>query len=127
MEKEKAQELIENYVKAYNHFDTEGMLQDLDEEVKFQNISGGEVNLTTQGIEEFKNQAEQAKQIFKEREQTIKSIRFDGDTAETEIKYKGVLATDFPGGLKAGGTINLQGKSVFKFQNNKITEITDIS
>lgn len=127
MENEKAQEIIENYVRSYNRFDTEGMLQNLHEEVKFQNISGGVVNATTSGKEAFKNQAEEAKQYFKEREQNIKRLLFNGDQAEAEIDYKGVLATEFPGGLKAGDAINLQGKSVFKFMNNKIIEITDIS
>lgn len=127
MEEKKAKEIIENYIKAYNHFDIKGMLKDLHEEVTFQNISGGEINLITHGIEEFKQQAEQAKQFFMEREQTIRSIRFNEDTAEAEIRYTGVLATDFPGGLKPGDTLNVQGKSVFTFQNYKIIEITDIS
>ena len=127
MENENEQEKIENYVRTYNNFETEGMLQDLHEEVKFQNISGGEVNRTTSGIEAFKDQAEQAKQYFKKRELTIKRLHFNGDQAEAEIEFKGVLATDFPGGLKAGDTLSLQGKSVFKFRDNKIIEITDIS
>lgn len=127
MENEKAQEIIENYVRAYNHFDTEGMLKDLHEEVIFQNISGGEVNITTSGKEAFKKQAEEAKQYFKEREQIIKRLLFNGEQTEAEIDYKGVFATDLPGGLKAGEAINLQGKSVFKFRNNKIIEITEIS
>lgn len=129
MENEKAKEIIENYIRAYNNFEIEGMLKDLDEEVVFQNISGGRVNMTTNGIEAFKKQAEEAKQYFKEREQTIKRLQFYENPAEAvaEIDYKGVLATELPGGLKAGDSINLQGKSVFKFRNNKITEITDIS
>ena len=61
---EARQKAIENYISTYNNFDVENMSKDLDENVVFRNISNGEVNLTTKGIEEFRNQAEQAKKLF---------------------------------------------------------------
>jgi hypothetical protein len=58
-------------IDTYNSFDIDRMLSDMRDEIKFENISNGEINLTTNGIEELRNQAEQAKQLFKERKQEI--------------------------------------------------------
>ena len=121
------QEIIENYIHAYNTFDINGMLKDLHEDIKFANISNGEINLTTNGITEFRNQAEQAKQLFKERKQKITDIRFNNEQVEVDIDYSGTLAVDFPNGLKAGDRIELKGKSIFKFKDSKIIELKDIS
>lgn len=121
------QRIIENYIKAYNSFDIEKMLIDMDDNVRFENSTDGVVNLVTNNIMELRFQAEQAKQFFKEREQTITDYIFNNDLVEIHIDYKGVLAIDFPNGLKAGDKIELQGKSIFKFKNNKIIELKDIS
>lgn len=61
------QKIIENYIDAYNIFDIDRMLSNMHDDIKFENISNGGINLTTNGIEAFKSQAEQAKQLFKER------------------------------------------------------------
>ncbi len=121
------QKIIENYIKAYNSFDIDKMLTDMDDNVRFENISNGEVNLVTNNISELRIQAEQAKQFFKEREQTITNYIFSNDLVEIQIDYKGILAIDFPNGLKAGDKIELKGVSVFKFKNAKIIELKDIS
>jgi len=44
-----------------------------------------------------------------------------------EIDYEGVLRADFPNGPKAGETIKLKGKSVFKFRDGLIYQLTDYS
>ncbi len=124
---ERYYKIIENYIDAYNKFDTDGMILDLHKDIKFENISNNEVNMAFNGIESFKNQAEQAKHLFKEREQKITNMRFNGDQVEVNICYRGILASDLPNGLKAGDRIELNGKSIFKFKNNKIIEIKDIS
>lgn len=124
---EKRKNAIENYISSYNHFDIENMLKDLDEKIIFRNISNGEVNLTTNGIGEFKAQAEQAKNLFSQRKQTINSIKLGKDEVEVEISYKGTIAIDLPNGLKSGEKIELNGKSVYRFANDKIIEIEDIS
>lgn len=121
------QDIIENFIHAYNTFDIDGMLKDLHEDIKFENISNGQVDLTTNGIEEFKNQAEDAKEFFKERQMNIIDIKFSEDTAEVFIDYFGILAKDLPEGLKSGDTLKLQGRSVYIFKNNKIISIQDIS
>jgi hypothetical protein len=45
---------IESYIRAYNGFDVEKMLSNLHENIEFENVSNGEVNLRTDGIAEFK-------------------------------------------------------------------------
>lgn len=127
MDKLVYQKIIENYIKAYNSFDIDKMLTDMDDNVRFENISNGEINLVTNNISELRIQAEQAKQFFKEREQTITNYTFSNDSVEIQIDYKGILAIDFPNGLKAGDKIELKGRSVFKFKNDKIIELKDIS
>lgn len=119
--------IIKNYIKAYNNFDVENMLSNLHDDIEFKNISNGEVNLTTKGITEFKTQAEKAKSIFSKREQKITALHFDENKAEVEISYTGILAVDLPNGLKSGHKIELNGQSIFTFQDNKIIKIEDIS
>jgi hypothetical protein len=119
--------VIENYVDAYNNCDVENMLKDLHERIIFRNISGGAVNLQTNGIDEFRKQAEEAKNLFSQREQKIKGLKFGESQAEAEILYRGRLAVDLPNGLRAGSEIALDGKSIFRFAGDKIIEIDDIS
>lgn len=124
---QRQQEMVENYIQAYNTFDIKGILRDLHDEVWFENVSEGVVNLTTHGIEEFTKQAESAKKLFDKREQRIISIQSTEHTVEVQIDYTGTLATDLPGGLKKGDTINMNGKSTFVFKAGKISHIKDES
>lgn len=121
------QEVIEDFIRAYNLFDVEGMLKDVHEDVKFENISNGQVDLETFGIEELRKQAEQAKTYFTERKSTITGIGFIDDRVEVDIDYIGILAKDLPNGLKAGDTLKLKGKSIYRFKGNEIISIQDIS
>jgi ketosteroid isomerase-like protein len=120
-------EIIDNYIKAYNSFDIDGMLSDMHANIKFENKSNGEIDITTNSISELKEQAEKARQLFKEREQKITGIKFHADQVEVDVDYRGILAVDFPNGLKAGDKIELKGKSIFKFKDDKIIELKDIS
>ncbi len=119
--------LVESYVRAYKGFDIEAMLANLRDEIIFKNVSNGETTLRLEGIEAFRNQAEQAAALFAEREQKIEKITFTEDVCEIEIDYRATLAADLPGGLKAGDKIELKGKSIFRFADGKISEIQDIS
>ena len=127
MSDEIRKKIIENYIDSYNNFDIENMLKDLDENVVFRNIANGEINLTTEGIEQFKEQAEQAKNLFSRREQKITGLKFDKDSVKAAISYSGTLAVDFSDQLKAGNKIELKGNSNFRFAGDKIVEIEDIS
>jgi hypothetical protein len=119
--------IIENYVNSYNGFDIDGMAKHMKVNVVFKNISNEKVDLRTEGITEFKKQAESAKQYFKQREQTIESWSFNDQKVTIDIGYKAILAIDLPNGLKAGDTLELKGKSEFEFENGKIKSITDKS
>ncbi|MBW6501727.1 MAG: nuclear transport factor 2 family protein [Bacteroidales bacterium] len=121
------QEIVEKYVEAYNSFDIENMISDMHDNVRFENISNDEVTLLTNGITELKNQAEQAKLYFKEREQRITNIEFNKDQVVIEIDFKGILAVDSHDGRKAGDKVELKGRSIFRFKDNKIIELKDIS
>lgn len=119
--------IIRHYIDAYNRFDVEGMLRDFHPAIVFENVAGGEANMTLMGINGFRQQAEGAVQVFSQREQRIESITFAGDTAEVAIRYRGTLAVDIPNGPKAGDSIELEGRSVFGFEGDKIVRLTDIS
>jgi hypothetical protein len=124
MDREK---IIKDYITAYNNFDIEKMLTHLDEQIKFENISNGVTNMNLTDLDSFRKQAEQAKDLFISRRQTIKSWAHNDNLTEIELEYNAVLAIDLPNGLKKGDNLNLQGKSIFKFSGDKIIELTDIS
>ena len=119
--------IIKNYIEAYNAFDVNKMVADFDKNIVFENIQNGELNLCLKGLAAFKEQAEQAKTYFSKRTQTIKSFVHRSLETEIEIDYHAVLGMDFPNGLKSGQELNLQGKSIFCFLDDKITKLTDIS
>ena len=122
-----SKQLVTDYIKAYNRFDVAGMVANLHDEVVFRNISGGEVNLTTTGKESFRQQAEQAKQYFSQREQRVTNWKVSDNQIEVLIEYTAVAAIAFPNGLQPGDTLRMQGKSVFQIENGKIISIEDIS
>ncbi len=65
----------------------------------FENISNGKVDIKTEGINEFKKQAETAKQYFKQRTQKIESWEFNDNLVTIKIGYNAILNIDLPNGL----------------------------
>lgn len=124
---EQREQIIQHYIDSYSNFDVEGMLKDLDDNVQFENISGGDINMSLKGLSAFREQAEKAKAFFSSRKQSIKNFQHKDNQTEIEIDYHAVLAIDLPNGLKKGDSLNLTGKSIFTFDDSKITAITDIS
>jgi ketosteroid isomerase-like protein len=121
------QSKIVQYVNAYNNFDTDGMARDLDENIVFENISNGQMNLRTDGLAAFRKQAEAARQYFRKRKQRITSWLFEEHKVTIDIDYSAIISVDLPNGLKAGDALELKGKSVFEFEAGRITHIVDIS
>jgi len=121
------EELIHNYISAYNSFDIEEMFKDADEAIQFKNITAGEVNMSLNGLPAFKAQAEQAKSFFSSRQQTITAILHKEENTEIAVNYHAILAVDLPNGLKQGDALNLTGRSVFTFAGDKIIGVTDLS
>ena len=118
---------INNYIEGYNQFNIDKMFTDFDENLVFENIQNGEINMSLNGIIALKEQAEKAKMYFTERTQTVKSFKHIDNCCEIEINYKAILAMDFPNGLKKGQELILNGKSIFEFEKDKIIRLTDIS
>lgn len=116
-------ELIDRYLAAYNAFDVEGMLSLLSRDVRFENHSGDQLTAATNGIDEFKQLAEQSRSLFSEREQRITDMEFGHDSVVATIAYRGKLAADIPDGPTAGTAIDLQGQSEFSFNGGLITKI----
>lgn len=127
MENAEKQTLIEQYVQAYNAFDVDGMVAVLHPDVVFENFSGGEMTLATNGLAEFREAAEQAVAIFEAREQTIMDITHQDDTTTVAIDYVGTLAIDLPNGLSVGDELRLSGRSDFRFLDGKISYLADYS
>ena len=121
------QQIVEHYVNSYNSFDVAGMLKNLDQEIIFENMSNGVVDLRTDGIEDFRIQAEAATQYFKERTQKIVSWTYSDTTVTIMIDYKAILNMDLPNGMKKGDTLEMKGQSQFEFKNDRIVKILDVS
>ena len=127
MKHKKYKRIIKRYVKAYNHFDIDRMMADMDDDVKFENIAEGVVTLSLEGKEALKDQAGNAKNLFKKRKQTITHYSFGKDYAEIRVNYSAIVAVDLPEGLKSGDSLELKGRSIFMFKDNKIIELKDIA
>jgi ketosteroid isomerase-like protein len=119
--------IIDGYLAAYNSFDIDGMMATIHPDVQFKNVSGGEVNAAASGSDEFRTLAEQSKQLFSSRQQTVTSFESRGDHAVVDVAYEAVLAMDLPNGMKAGETLRLEGRSEFVFRDGRICGLTDHS
>jgi hypothetical protein len=120
-------DLIDRYLAAYNAFDIEAMLAQLDPAVRFENYSGGQLTADASGIEEFRRLAEQSKGLFVEREQRVTSLAQSGTMLVAEIAWRGRIAADIPGGPPAGTLLEMHGRSEFDFGPAGITKIVDRS
>lgn len=118
--------LIERYLASYNIFDIDGMMPVIHPDIECKNVSGGEVNATASGADEFRRPAEQSKGLFISRRQTVTKFWTNNDRAFIELDYEGVLASDLPNGMKAGESLRLTGRSEFTFRDGRIYRITDI-
>ncbi|TFW32789.1 nuclear transport factor 2 family protein [Massilia horti] len=121
------EDLINQYIAAYNAFDLERMFELIAEDIRFENYSSGELTARADGLEEFRRLAEGSKGLFVEREQRVTGLELTENEAIAEIAYRGRLAIDIPGGPQAGTVLNLNGTSEFSFANGKINRIIDRS
>src|SRR3954468_2418872 len=121
------EQIIKNYINAYNNFDVTGMVRDFDANICFRNISNGEVNMELNGLDQFIQEAEKAKSFFSERMQSLKSFHHKENETEIEIDYHAVFAVDIPDGPGKGEELVLSGRSIFRFDESRIVELTDIS
>lgn len=127
MEDDDIRSVIQRYLDAYNNFDISGMMSVMHPDIEFKNVSGGEVNATASGVNEFRKLAEQSRDLFSSRKQTMMKFQLKDIQAFIEVAYEGVLVSDIPNGMKAGDTLRLNGRSELTFRDGKIYRITDIS
>ncbi|MFB6249557.1 MAG: nuclear transport factor 2 family protein [Salinibacter sp.] len=120
--------LIRRYLDAYNAFDVDGMVEPLHPDVEIKNVSDGEVSAAATGVEEFRTMAEKAAELFASRRQTVTAVETEeGGGVSIDVTYEGTLAQDLPGGVEAGETVQLEGRSTFGFDDGKIARIVDYS
>ncbi|MCR8656689.1 nuclear transport factor 2 family protein [Paenibacillus endoradicis] len=127
MDRKEIDKIIQKYIKSYNSFDINGIVNLLNEDIEFRNISSGVINAETSGIQAFKGLAEQSAEIFSQRCQRIIECKYRDDRVKAEIDYEAIIAKDLPNGLKAGDKIQLRGQSIFKIKNGKLSLIEDHS
>ena len=123
----KKEEVIRQYIQAYNDFDVDSMLAMLHSDIMFQNISNGETTAQTSGKSEFETLARQTVSLFKARSQSVRSLRIQGERAVAEINFLAVFARDISGGPRAGEKLELEGTSEFLFKDGLIRSIIDRS
>ncbi|QDL28622.1 nuclear transport factor 2 family protein [Stenotrophomonas maltophilia] len=127
MDEPHRRQVIEHYLQAYNCFDIDAMLAVLAHNVRFENHSDGQLTMVTEGIDAFGELARQSARLFREREQRLLALVFDGDRATATIGWRGVFAQDVPDGPRAGTELELQGQSEFVFAGGRIERIIDRS
>ncbi len=127
MDTDKAKALIEEFLDAYNRFDVDAMMELVDPEIEFRNISGGDLDTTAIGRDEFRVLAEQSAFLFSSRKQTPTNFQAEGETVAVDIEFAGTLATDIPDGMTAGEDLRVTGRSEFVFHDDKICRLTDYS
>ena len=121
-------EAVKNYIEAYNTFNIDSMLVDLDENVIFESINNGETNLIIEGVSNFKQQAVLAATYFTTRHQEILEMKTEENCVTAKIHYSSILAKDLAENIKKGDEMNLIGTLTFYFnENNKIIKIEDRS
>jgi ketosteroid isomerase-like protein len=126
MEQAEKVALIQHYLDAYQAFHLDGMLDCLHEQVHFQYIANGSVQVSTEGTDAFRQLAEGSAGLFSARQQTITDLREEGDIMHADLAFRGTLAQATPDGLQAGTEIQLLGRSAFRFQDGCILSVSEI-
>lgn len=121
------EQIVKKYIDAYNTFDIDSMLSLMSDDVKFINISGGEINVQSSGKHDLEKLARQSAEFFKARKQSLKFMNIIGEKVIVGIDFTAVLAKDMPSGLKAGDKISLTGTSEFIIKDGLIESVIDVS
>ena len=128
MTEDEKRTLIHRYLDAYNAFDVDRMVETLHPDVEIKNVSDGEASAAATGVDEFHEMAEKAAELFASRRQTVTALDTeDGGSVSIDVTYEGTLAQDLPGGMEAGETVQLEGRSTFGFDDGQIAGIVDYS
>lgn len=118
--------LIQRYLDAYQAFSLDRMLACLHEQVHFQYIANGSVQVSTEGKDAFRQLAEGSAGMFSARQQTVLQMRDENGVIHADIAFRGTLAQATPDGMPAGTEIQIQGRSEFRFQDGCILSVSEI-
>jgi hypothetical protein len=80
-----------------------------------------------EGIKSFKKQAQKGIEMFSKRKQEFLSMDHEEGKTTTIVNYSGTLKVSIGDQMKKGQVINLSGKSIFTFQDDRIIKIEDHS
>lgn len=123
----KQEEIVRKFIDAYNAFDVDSMLAVLHPDIRFRNVSGGEISAEAVGKPGFEKLARHSASLFRSRFQSVRSLRAHGEKVTVEIDFQAVLAEDLPDGPRAGDAISVRGRSEYVFKDGLIESIVDES
>lgn len=128
MDKLEIRDKIEKYLMYYNSFDCDSMLELLEEDIVFKNIVSDEINIETNGKNQFKDLFLRASSIFSSQTQTMITIAVEENTASVEIFFDGTIKNDTDSGLLKGDEVRIEGYTEFEFSDSGLIKtITDYS
>lgn len=128
MDKLEIRDKIEKYLMYYNSFDCDSILELLEEDIVFKNIVSDEINIETNGKNQFKDLFLRASSIFSSQTQTMITIAVEENTASVEIFFDGTIKNDTDTGLFKGDEVRIEGYTEFEFSNSGLIKtITDYS
>ncbi|MBD8880103.1 MULTISPECIES: nuclear transport factor 2 family protein [Rhodanobacter] len=119
--------LVDRYLDAYNRMDVDAMLATMQDEVVFENYTGGVLALRTMGIAELRHLAESSRHLFSMRRQTVTAWREADGCGYAGIRFEGTFAIDLPNGVRAGQSIVMEGRSEFRQHDGRLVYIADHS
>ncbi|RUL75264.1 nuclear transport factor 2 family protein [Dyella choica] len=119
--------LIERYIDAYNRIDVDAMLATMHSEVIFENYTAGVLSVRTEGIHELRQLAENSTYLFSARHQTITTYSEAAGVAYAQVHFLGTFAVDLPNGVRAGQSIELDGRSEYREREGRLIYIADYS
>ena len=123
----KQRDLIDMYIKGYNTFNMKKMLLPLHSKIVFENYVKDELTKKLEGVKAFKKQAQRGPEMFSKRRKEILSIEHKDDHCIAFVSYKATLKVNLGEKMKKGQEMNISGKSIFFFKDDRISKIEDYS
>ncbi|MFY0630476.1 MAG: nuclear transport factor 2 family protein [Flavobacteriaceae bacterium] len=121
------EELINIYVKGYNDFNMKKMLSPLHSKIVFENYVKDELTMKLEGIKSFKKKAQKGVEMFSKRKKDVLSFDHQEDHSVAIMNYSATLKVDIGEKMKKGQVMNISGKSIFFFKDDRISKIQDYS
>ncbi|MFT4533159.1 MAG: hypothetical protein ACJA1A_002571 [Saprospiraceae bacterium] len=119
--------MVQSYISAYNNFNIDGMEENLDAHILFENYTNGHLTHVANGMKEFRSMAVAGSEFFISRLQTVMCWEISENNIVVDIKCRGIAKVNLQNRINAGEKIEMDGKSAFTFHQNKIIKIVDKS